>query len=164
MNEFVRTFSFLVSYLRTHFSFLLIYFSALLIYFSILLISFPFSVMCLSLPHILILLTHVLYLSFELNNVLFLQICLYFWPLLFSFVFTNSSLPIPGPDHNSHASVFFPGAKTTVYEVSDPLQLPFAAQCLVDNAGVSVVVAIGFLVSDAYWCSKEVTTHTTTVR
>lgn len=47
------------------------------------------------------------------------------------------------------------GAKTTVYEVSDPLQLPFAAQCMVDK-GVSVVVAIGFLVADAHWCSKEV--------
>lgn len=42
-----------------------------------------------------------------------------------------------------------------MYEVSDPLQLPFASQCLVDK-GVSVVVAIGFLVADAHWCSKEV--------
>eukprot|EP00752_Nemacystus_decipiens_P010992 g9769.t1 len=48
------------------------------------------------------------------------------------------------------------GAKTTVYEVYDPLQLPFAAQCMVEKAGVSVVVAIGFLVADAHWCSKEV--------
>lgn len=48
------------------------------------------------------------------------------------------------------------GAKTTVYEVTDPLQLPFAAQCMVQKAGVSVVVAIGFLVADAHWCSKEV--------
>ncbi|CAM9273897.1 unnamed protein product [Pylaiella littoralis] len=47
------------------------------------------------------------------------------------------------------------GAKTTVYEVSDPLQLPFATQCMVDK-GVSAVVAIGFLVADAHWCSKEV--------
>lgn len=43
-----------------------------------------------------------------------------------------------------------------MYEVSDPLQLPFAAQCMVENAGVSVVVAIGFLVADAHWCSREV--------
>ena len=50
----------------------------------------------------------------------------------------------------------FTGAKTTVYEVYDPLQLPFAAQCMVEKAGVSVVVAIGFLVADAHWCSKEV--------
>lgn len=48
------------------------------------------------------------------------------------------------------------GAKTTVYEVYDLLQLPFAAQCMVEKAGVSVVVAIGFLVADAHWCSKEV--------
>eukprot|EP00903_Cladosiphon_okamuranus_P013063 g12184.t1 len=48
------------------------------------------------------------------------------------------------------------GAKTTVYEVYDPLQLPFAAQCMVEKAGVSAVVAIGFLVADAHWCSKEV--------
>lgn len=43
-----------------------------------------------------------------------------------------------------------------MYEVYDPLQLPFAAQCMVEKAGVSVVVAIGFLVADAHWCSKEV--------
>ncbi|CBN74096.1 conserved unknown protein [Ectocarpus siliculosus] len=48
------------------------------------------------------------------------------------------------------------GAKTTIYEVSDPLQLPFAIQCMVQKTGVSVVVAIGFLVADAHWCSKEV--------
>lgn len=43
-----------------------------------------------------------------------------------------------------------------MYEVADPLQLPFAAKCLVTNANVSVVVAIGFLVQDSHWCSKEV--------
>lgn len=50
------------------------------------------------------------------------------------------------------------GATTTVYEVFDPFQLPFAVQCLVDNPGadVSVVVAIGFLVEGTHWCSKEV--------
>ena len=54
------------------------------------------------------------------------------------------------------------GATTTVYEVFDPFQLPFAVQCLVDNpsADVSVVVAIGFLVEGTHWCSKEVSIAT----
>lgn len=43
-----------------------------------------------------------------------------------------------------------------MYEVSDPSQLPFAAQCMVDNAKVAVVVAIGFLVADSHWCSQQV--------
>lgn len=48
------------------------------------------------------------------------------------------------------------GATATVYEVMDSLELPFAVQALVSNASVDVVVAIGFLVKDAHWCSKEV--------
>lgn len=61
-----------------------------------------------------------------------------------------------GLDSQSSTCTFVPGAKTTIYEVSDPLQLPFAVQCMVDKTGVSAVVAIGFLVADAHWCSKEV--------
>lgn len=43
-----------------------------------------------------------------------------------------------------------------VYEVADPLQLPFAAQCMVEKKGVAAVVVIGFLVAESHWCCKEV--------
>ena len=68
--------------------------------------------------------------------------------------------PVPPPllSSSSVNALVSVGATTTVYEVFDPLQLPFAVQCLVDNPGaeVSVVVAIGFMVEGAHWCSKEV--------
>ncbi|CAM9556008.1 unnamed protein product, partial [Choristocarpus tenellus] len=51
------------------------------------------------------------------------------------------------------------GAEVVLYEVSDPLQLPFAAQCLISDVGVSAVIAIGSLtdfIAQYDWGAKEV--------